>query len=47
MKAKSNVQIECAASYEAPMIEVIDIRLDQNILQTGSSPSPDTPGEVW
>lgn len=33
------------AFYEAPTIEIIDIKLEQHILQAGSG--PDTPGEVW
>lgn len=46
MKAK--LEVITNASYEAPMIEIIDIKLDQNILDVGSSPdTPDTPGEVW
>lgn len=44
MKVKSKVE-KVTASYEAPMIEVIDIKLEQNILQAGSG--PDTPGEAW
>lgn len=44
MKTKSKVENEFA-SYEAPLFEVIDIKLEQNILQTGSS--PDMPGDVW
>ncbi|MDD2590003.1 MAG: hypothetical protein PHO13_04360 [Fermentimonas sp.] len=44
MKTNSKVS-KVLAFYEAPMIEVIDIKLEQNILQTGSGPT--TPGEVW
>jgi len=43
MKKKSNV--DEAVIYVAPMIEVYDIVLEQNILQAGSG--QDMPGEVW
>ena len=43
MKKKSNV--DKAATYVAPMIEVYDIVLEQNVLGAGSS--PDFDGEPW
>lgn len=43
MKKDSNV-VE-VATYVAPMIEVYDIVLEQNILQAGSG--SDLPGEPW
>lgn len=46
MKVKSKV-VNLIASYEAPMIEVIDIKLEQNILQAGSGSGPGTPGGAW
>jgi hypothetical protein len=47
MKAKSKVE-NVIASYEAPMIEVIDIRLEQNILLSASTgDTPGTPGGPW
>lgn len=33
--------------YEAPMIEVTRIVIEQNILQSGSGTSPDMPGDFW
>ena len=36
-----------AETYTAPNIEIIDIELEQNILQSGSSDLPSMPGEVW
>ena len=43
MKKKSNVKV--VATYVAPMIEVYDIVLEQNVLQAGST--QDAPGELW
>lgn len=36
-----------AEVYLAPEIEIIDIELEQNILQSGSSDLPSMPGEGW
>ena len=36
-----------AETYTAPNIEIIDIELEQNILQSGSSDLPSMPGEGW
>lgn len=36
-----------ATTYTAPNIEIIDIELEQNILQSGSSDLPSMPGEGW
>ena len=36
-----------AETYTAPNIEIIDIELEQNILQSGSSDLPGMPGEGW
>ena len=36
-----------AETYTAPNIEIIDIELEQNILQGGSSDLPSMPGEGW
>jgi hypothetical protein len=36
-----------AETYTAPDIEIIDIQLEQNILQSGSGDIPGMPGEPW
>ena len=33
--------------YTAPDIEIIDIEVEQNILQSGSGDLPGMPGEGW
>lgn len=46
MKEKLKIK-NVIASYEAPTIKVIDIKLEQNILQAGSGNTPDIPGGPW
>lgn len=43
MKKKSNVKE--VVTYVAPMVEVYDIVLEQNVLSAGST--LDAPGDVW
>ena len=44
LNVAANVKAE---TYTAPDIEIIDIQLEQNILQSGSGDIPGMPGEPW
>jgi hypothetical protein len=46
---KEKTRQEGVELYEAPMIEVIEMVIEQNILQSssGNGSPDDMPGEVW